>query len=145
METLLDKKMLNCQIVELYENSDLEPIAIAESLGLEEESVKMVLISNSSKFRKDAKKNPTLFSADEFEMAKQRVAQLIWSDRDNVAFKAAKFILYENLGRNDVQTMKLLNVNVNLINEQMSAAKKAIEAGKNKVIDIPAEVKHLSE
>lgn len=139
------EKMLNTQIVELYENSDLEPIAIAESLGLEEESVKMVLISNSSKFRKEARKDKTLFTSDEFELAKQRMAQLIWSEKDNVAYRASKFILYENLGRNDAQTLKNLNINVNLINDQMAAAKKAIEAGKNKVIDIPAEVSHLAE
>ncbi len=144
METL-DSKMLNCQIVELYENSDLEPIAIAEALNLEEESVKMVLISNSSKFRKNSKKNSLLFTDDDFQMAKARMSQLIWSEKDNVSYKAAKFVLYENLGRNDIQTMKLLNVNVNLINTQMKQAKEAIEKGKNKIIDVPSEIKHLSE
>ncbi len=145
MNSILDKQMLNAQIVELYESSDMEPIAIAEALGLEEESVKMVLVSSSNKFRKNAKENPKLFSDDEFTLAKQRMAQLIWSEKDNIAYKASKFILYENLGRNDVATMKLLNVNVNLINKQMFAAKKAIENGKNKIIDIPVEVKHLAD
>ena len=139
------RDMLNAQIVELYENNDMEPIAIAEALELEEESVKMVLISNSSKFRKEAKANSKLFSDSDFEMAKQRMSQLIYSEKDNVSYKAAKFVLYENLGRNDVQTMKLLNVNVNLINNQMKAAKVAIENGKNKVIDIPSEVSHLAD
>ena len=137
--------MLNAQIVELYENNDMEPIAIAEALELEEESVKMVLISSSSKFRKEVKNNKGLFSDDEFTLAKQRMAQLLYSEKDNVSYKAAKFILYENLGRNDVQTMKLLNVNVSLINTQMKAAKVAIENGKNKVIEIPSEVSHLAE
>ena len=141
----LDSKMLNAQITELYESSEMEPIAIAEALGLEEESVKMVLISSSSKFRKEAKNNSKLFSSDDFQLAKQRMAQLIYSEKDNVSYKASKFVIYENLGRNDVQTMKLLNVNVNLINTQMAAAKKAIENGKNKIIDVPSEVKHLAE
>ncbi|HEX9232444.1 MAG TPA: hypothetical protein VF849_00055 [Blattabacteriaceae bacterium] len=141
----MNKEMLNAQITELYEQSDMEPIQIAEALGLEEESVKMVLISSSSKFRKDSKKNPSLFTDDEFAMAKARMSSLVWSEKDNVSYKAAKFILYENLGRNNTQSLKMLNINVNLINDQMLAAKKAIEQGKNKIIDIPTEVKHLSE
>ncbi len=145
MINLENKSVLNAQITELYENSDMEPIAIAEALGLEEESVKMVLISNSGKFRKNAKENEKLFSDDDFNLAKQRMAQLIWSDKDNVAYRASKFILYENLGRNDVKTMKLLNVNVNFINDQMRQAKEAISKGKEKIIDIPSEIKHLSE
>ena len=141
----LDKEMLNCQIVELYENSDMEPITIAEALGLEEESVKMVLIGSSSKFRKEAKNNSKLFSDDDFNLAKQRMAQLLWADNEGVALRASKFIINENLGRNDVATMKMLNVNVNLINAQMVAAKEAINKGKNKIIDIPEEVKHLNQ
>ena len=142
---LSDKQMLNAQITELYEQSDMEPIQIAEALGLDETSVKTVLISSSSKFRKNAKNDKSLFSDDDFNLAKQRMAQLIWAENEGVALRASKFIINENLGRHNIQTMKLLNVNVSLINNQMSAAKKAIENGKSKVIDIPSEVSHLAE
>lgn len=138
-------QMLNTQIKELYENGDMEPIAIAEALSLDEHSVKMVLISSSTKFRAKAKKNKALFSDDDFSMAKQRMAQLIFAEHENVAFRASKFILNENMGRNDVRNIQNLNVNVNILNEQLINAKKAIENGKNKIIDIPSEVKHLSE
>jgi len=145
MNNILETKMLNAQIVELYENSDMEPIAIAEALNLEEESVKTILISSSSKFRKAYKENKNLFTDDEFILAKQRIAQLIWSDRDNVAFRAAKFIVNENLGRNSVKNIQNLNINVSLINDQMRMAKKAIQEGKDKVIEVPSEISHLAE
>src|SRR5438552_6917279 len=106
----------------------MEPIAIAEALGLDENSVKMVLISSSSKFRKEAKENKTLFSTDDFNLAKQKMAGLIFSDHDNVAFRASRFIINENLGRNDIQQVKLLNINVNLLNDQLVNMKKAIDA-----------------
>src|SRR6266699_3619749 len=104
--------MLNCQIRELYETGNMEPIQIAEALSLDENSVKMVLISSSSKFRKEVKENKTLFSTEDFNLARQKMAGLIFSELDNVAFRASRFIINENLGRNDIQQMKLLNINV---------------------------------
>ncbi len=139
------KNMLNCQIKELYENGDMDPIQIAEVLSLNEQDVKMVLISSSSKFRGKAKKNKSLFSEDDFAFAKNKMVGLIYSDHDNVAFRAAKFVINENSGRHDVQHLQTMNINVNLLNDQLLNMKKAIQNGKDKVIDIPSEVSHLAE
>ena len=57
-------EMLNVQIKELYDKSDMQPDQIAEALSVDEHSVKMVLMGSSSKFRNEVKKNPSLFSAD---------------------------------------------------------------------------------
>lgn len=137
--------MLNAQIKELYENGDMEPIQIAEVLQLDENSVKMVLLGSSTKFRKAAKENKGLFTDDDFTQAKQKMAGLLYSEHDNVSFRAAKFILNENMGRHDIRNVQNLNINVNILNEQILNAKKAIEKGKNKIIDVPSEIAHLKE
>ena len=140
-----EKNMLNAQILELYENGEMDTISIAEVLSLDEQMVKMVLISSSPKFRSNAKKHKGLFTEDDFEYAKRRMVGLIYSEHDNVSFRAAKFVINENSGRHDVKHIQNLNVNINLLNEQMQNAKKALENGKNKIIEIPAEIEHLSE
>ncbi len=138
-------QMLNQQIKQLYETGEMEPLQIADVLSLDEHSVKMVLISSSPKFRKQAKKNKSLFTDSDMDMAKQKMVGLIYSEHDNVSFRAAKFIINENSGRHDIKNVQNLNVNINLLNDQLVNAKKAIENGKNKIIDIPSEVSHLAE
>jgi len=138
-------EMLNVQIKELYDKSDMQPDQIAEALSVDEHSVKMVLMGSSSKFRNEVKKNPSLFTQDEFDMAKQRITSLVFAENENVAFRAAKFVINENKGRHDLQHVKNLNVNVTLLNDQLVNMKKAIEKGKAKVIDIPAEIEHLAD
>lgn len=138
-------RMLNAQVKELYENGGMDTISIAEALSLDEHSVKMVLISSSHKFRTEAKKNKTLFTDSDLDLAKSKMVGLICSEHDNVAFRASKFIINENLGRNDIQQVKNMNINVNLLNDQLLNMKKAIQNGKEKIIEVPSEVAHLSE
>lgn len=138
-------KMLNAQVKELYETGNLDPIQIAEVLSLDEHSVKMVLISNSSAFRKAMKADKTLFTSSDLAKAKDRMSELMYSESDGVSFRASKFVINEAKGRHDVRSIQNVNINVNILNEQIANAKKAIDNAKNKIIDIPAEVSHLAE
>lgn len=134
------------QIVNLFEEEHLTINEIAQVLDVEPEAIKFCLATHSSKFQKSLSLNSQkIFSNSDFESATRVMSGLMFSEHDTVRLKAAKFVLNENLGRHDLKNLKSVNINVNLINDQVRKAKEAIRAGREKVIDIPMEVKHLQE
>lgn len=133
------------QIVALFEEEHLKPDEIAQCMSMEEEAVKIALASNSREYNKLAKKNDAFFSNTDMENARMVMSGLLFSEHPILQYRAAKFVINENKGRHDVQQIRGLNINVNILNEQMKKAKEALKSGREKVIDIPSEVKHLSE
>ena len=124
------------QIVTLYEVEGMSIEAIAESLGLEIESVKLALASSSPKYAKD---NKELFSDSDLANASLVMNSLLYSELDAVKYRASKFIINEKLGRND--NLKLLrsnltNISINNINIQLLKAKEAIKRGKAKINNV---------
>ena len=141
------------QITELYENSNLTSEQISCELELCEESVKMVLQKYSPKFRMEESSKSLQetkdkeFTTDEFTAAKQAIASLLYAEHEGTRLRAAKFIVNENKGRNDVKQAintlyKNSSFNVLIINEQLSRARQALENSKKlaevseKIIDV---------
>lgn len=131
--------MISEAIKSLYESESLTPEQISEALEMEVESVKIALLQRSSKYRQDIKtnKDDKDFTDDELETAKVAIARCMNAEDQHLAFKAAKFVFDERKGRNNVRSLvKNLNLNVTLINEQMTKAREAKERAltKNKEI-----------
>ena|SRR5947208_1272860 len=140
------------QIITLYDDIGLNTKQIGEELELCEESVKMVLQKYSAKFRQEESSNNLVetkekeFTTDEFTAAKQAIASLLYAEHEGTRLRAAKFIVNENKGRNDVKQAintlyKNSNFNVLIINEQLSRARQALENSKKladaeKIIDV---------
>src|SRR2546430_16252446 len=127
--------MTNTQIVELYERGDMSIEDIAKEFSLEVEAVKMTLISGSTKYRRALKEEKELFTKSDLEAASQIMSSLLYAENEAVRYRASRFIINEKCGRNDVKELQNVNLNVNLINMQLSKAREAIERGKCKVIE----------
>lgn len=132
------------QIVALYEESGLSVEEISEAASLEIEAVKLALASKSKAFAKEYQKNEDIFSKDEFDAAKLIMGNLLYADNESVRFRAAKFIVNEKLGRNDIKELNNVSLNVTNINLQLKKAKEAIEKGRNKIIEISPNLKELA-
>lgn len=141
----------NAQIVQMYEELDLSPGEIAETLEIDEQAVHLTLASNSVKFRKEkaiekagndssyAQVNADLFTKGDVDEAAAVIANLCkFSEDEHIQMRAANFIINEAKGRHDLKHIKNLNLNVTLINDQMKRAREAKERAKSKVIDVPA-------
>lgn len=127
--------MNNHQIISLYEQG-LEIETIAQLAQLEVETIKLLLISESSKYRKEVKEGKASFGDEDMEAAVSTMSSIMkHAENEGVRFRAAKFIYNEKLGRNNLNDLKNLNVNVNMINIQMEKAKEALRRGKEKIIE----------
>ena len=140
------------QICTLYDEVGLSPKQISDELELAEESVKMVLQKYSAKFRQEESANSLQkpeekeFTTDEFTAAKQAIASLLYAEHEGTRLRAAKFIVNENKGRNDVKQAintlyKNSSFNVLIINQQLERARQALENSKKladaeKIIDV---------
>jgi hypothetical protein len=137
--------MLNKQIVALYENDNLTIEQIAEATEMDKEAVELALMHGSVIFRKQAKKDPKLFSEDTFETAKMVMESLcLGAENEGVKLKAAKFIIDENLGRNNAAAnIKQTNIfgNITMFEDRLARAKEAKERAKAQpaeIIDVNA-------
>jgi len=123
--------MTNTQIVSLYETSNISVEDIAENFELDTKAIKMVLLSGSPKYRRALKVKDETFDDSEVAYAKQVMTQLLDCDVENVKYRAAKYVIDESKGRNDIKNVQNTNINVNLIiNDQM---KRALSAANNAI------------
>lgn len=132
--------MQTTQIVALYENEGLTPEQIQMAMPeLEKEAIVLALTNSSTKFRKQLKKTPNLFGDETMEMAKMVMADLLMAENEGVKYKAASFIINENLGRNALASnIKDCNIfaNVNIFNEQLQRALAAKDKAIKQIIDV---------
>lgn len=125
-------------ILEAYETLGLSVSDISEQNGLEPDSVKAVLYQFSRKYRDSLKDTISAsckenkdylkesFGRDSYSAAKEAIAGLLYTaDCDAVRFRAAKFVIDEEKGRNDMKALQGVNINVGLINEQILKARAA--------------------
>jgi len=123
------------QCVALY-SQGINVEDIGEELNLEKEAVKLVLTQHSPEYRSAIKKNSDTLTDQDYELAKEALKSCLWSEEDSTKFRAARFIINEIKGRNDVikNLQQVNSINVLVINSQMRKAKAALE--KSKMIDI---------
>lgn len=107
---------------------------------MDKDAILLILASESSKFRSQAKKDCTLFSKDTKDSAAMVMEELLSAEQESVRYRAAKFIINECAGRNDVnvQSFKGLNVNIMNINLRLQKAKEA--KNKAKFIDVESSI-----
>jgi hypothetical protein len=139
----------NDQIVSIYESSEgkLTPEEIVEAFdnSIPLGAVKIALMNGSNLYRQKVKQNKERFTEEDEELAKTVARQLlIAADSDVVKARMVKLVFDERSGRND-KTAKNLNVSVTLISQQYEMAEKAIQAAKEKAIEVDPKHKHLKE
>lgn len=139
----------NDQIVSLYESSGgtLTLEELAEAFDVKVQTIKIALLNGSPLYKSKVKEGTEEFSNDDKEAAKSVLRSLMISaDSDVVKFRAANLIFDETTGkRKALGTAKNMNFSVTLINQQMVAAEKAIEIGKNKTVEVDPRHQHLKE
>ena len=128
------------QITSLYEQG-VSVEDISSELDLEIEAVKTALAQHSSKYRQNLKQNEEVFSDQDFELARDALKSCLYSEEDSTRFRAARFIINERKGRNDLvkNLQQIGSMNILIINRQMLKAKQALEKSKSEIIDIPSE------
>lgn len=140
--------MTNSQLITLYdENPDVTVEMLAANFASDVEAVKMVLAAGSSRFRKEMRKDETVFNDLEFDLAKQAMVSLMkGAEVEAVKLRAATFIINEHLGRNKLENAKNLGQNINVINIHVQKARQALAASRNQtpVIDLES-AKQLRE
>lgn len=138
------------QIVALFEHPT-DPMSvedIASVTGLMPEAIKMTLLQHSKRYNA-LQDTPALspdetFSAADDKLAAQVMKGLLFCESPQVAFRAAKHIMFERKGRYDVRgAVKTLNVNVNIINAHLKEIEEAEKRAMAQVIDINPEHKPL--
>lgn len=128
----------------MHEELGLSPEQIAEALGLDLTAVKTVLGSSSPAFRRKAAVDDTAVSATEVAEAKRAILEVMrYTEDENLRFRAARFMFDDGKGRHDKIGQTNLNINVHLVNDQLQRARKALEAARAKVIDVPSHVQAL--
>lgn len=135
--------MQHQQIVSCYES---DPGVTFEMLceafpQYEPEAIKLALAGGSVRYRAELKKaNKELFNEHEKEIAKMAMLGLLGSEKANVVFRAAQYVMNDFMGRHDVKNAQTVNIrNVISIDQRMKRAKQALDRGKDKemkVIDI---------
>lgn len=137
--------MTNQQIISLYETNNIAVQDIAENFELDIDMVKLALMSGSSKYRKLVKSKDETFDNDTVDYAKQVMTDLLDCEVENVKYRAARYVIDESKGRNDIKHIQNSNINVNLIiSQQMqrafeaanNAMKPTNSLSNNKVIDL---------
>jgi len=111
---------------------------IASELDVEVESVKLILTQQGE---------GDTFTPVDFATAKSALRSCLSCEEYSTRFRAARFIINEIKGRNDIvkNLQQLGSINVLVINQQMLRAKQAIEKSKNnKIIDILEETPKAS-
>jgi hypothetical protein len=132
------------QLVTLYdENTDVTTQMLADNFGYELEAVKMILASGSTRYRKEMRKDDTVFSEDDYDIAKRTMVNLMKeSEVDAVKYRAATFVINEHLGRNKMENAKNLGGNINVINIHVQKAREALARSKGIVQEV-TDVKEL--
>src|SRR5947207_14284019 len=89
------------QCVALY-SQGINVEDIGEELNIEKEAIKLVLTQHSPEYRPAIKKNSDTLTDQDYELAKEALKSCLWSEEDSTKFRAARFIINEIKGRNDV-------------------------------------------
>ncbi len=129
------------QIVAAYE-SGMQPNQIAETLSYELEAIKLSLQQHSKDYQiannlspalpTDDKDTP-LFSKSDLDIAKETIKSCMFSEVDAVRLKAAVFTVNEAKGRNDLNNIKNVKLDITIINERIANVK----AAKARALNLP--------
>ena len=147
------------QVISMYELASMSPNDIAEQLGYDLLAIKTTLASHSRIYRErmnqgdlacdsqgvvtQVKKEEDI-SDYEMSLLKQRMLDIALNDSEEqvaTSFRAAKFLFNEKKGRNNVDGVKGLNVNINILNQGLQQAREAMrrvmsgDGERNKVIE----------
>src|SRR6266581_6275950 len=90
------------QIKVLYEEVGLSVEQIAEDQSLEVSAVKIILNKVSFKYRRSLKEYEETCTEDDYTAAKQAISSLLYAEHEGTRLRAAKFVVNEVKGRNDV-------------------------------------------
>jgi len=142
----------NQQIVIAFEELNLQPEEISTEFGYELAAVKSILMQCSSLYRKacgqetagECKYN---YSDEEAVMARDVIVNTArYADDENLKFKAAVHIISDKKGRLDiVKEMPKIHLSINQFNLDLKKALASKNRGREKVINIPSEVKKVLE
>ena len=152
---------LQDQIVATYEECGASVDEIARAMDMESSAIKLALTQGSAKYRKAAQGEIAMLSNastngqlagvgvelqqessitdDEFRDIKNGLLDIgLRASNEGVRAKALIFLWNEYKGRNSIQAGRIpdSNVNVNMFNVVLQKAKAAVEAGRNKVIEL---------
>lgn len=145
--------MLNQQqVVTTYEDCGATPEQIADAMQMELPAVKLALMQGSARYRRSLEPNASIvttggepahlrkpFTDDEEVKIKNAILELgLTAVNEGVRLKALIFCHNEQRGRNDIQKgdVSHANVNITMVNTIMQKAREAVEAGRNKIIEM---------
>ena len=126
--------MTDLQIARLYDSG----LTVEEIQGQFEEysleAIKISLAAHSAKFRRDVKKGDETFDENIVDAAKAAMGRLVFSQDENMVYKASKFVINEAKGRHDEINVKGANagININVINLELRKAREGIDRKKAK-------------
>ena len=127
----------NTQIISLYDsNSDITIDAVAQAFGMETESVKLVLLAGSQRYKKEVNEKPELFSQADEDIARATLRELCYAENEGVRAKVALAIIDERKGRRDVtKAAKTVGtVNINLFNTFLQQGRERLKEVKGEAI-----------
>jgi hypothetical protein len=140
--------MTNEQLVTLYdENPDVTVEMLSDNFGYELEAVKLALAGSSTRYRKELRKDDTIFTDEEFDMAKRGMVELAKrAEVEAVKFRALKFVIDEHMGRNKTESAKGAINNINIVNVHVQKARQALAKSKAQkpIVDVES-MKQLRE
>lgn len=112
----------------------MSPAEIATALDYEESSVKLVLASASTVYRQRHAKGSAeeTFSVNEYDLARRTMSELLeTAENEAVKYRCAKYIIDETKGRNNINPLAGVQVNINVLNETVKRAREAIQLAKD--------------
>jgi len=138
------------EVLARYEDLQMSVEDISQDLGLEKEAVRMSLAQHSAQYRTELRsgkgEEKALFEDFVMSKAKRVMGQLLECEDSGTQFRAAKFIIDENTGRNNAAVRGLaatrqLGISVTELNEALLRARR--QRLQSRAVDIQ-EVKQLS-
>lgn len=138
----------NLQVVSLYEQGmspeEIQMACKEDSVPLELEAIKLALYNGSALYRSRVKAQEEDFTDDDYQLSGKILKNLMLSaESDYVKLRAIIRLRDEKKGRLEKKGMNI-NFSMTLVNEKL-ASEKAIQAAREKVIDIDPKHKHLKE
>lgn len=120
------------EVLARYEDLQMSVEDIALDLNLDQAAVRLSLAQNSSSYRVELRsgkgEEKQLFEEMVMMRAKRVMGELLTSDDSQTQFRAAKFIIDENTGRNNAAVRGLaatrqLGISVNELNDALRRAR----------------------
>lgn len=136
------------QVIARYEDLQMSVEDIALDLGLDQAAVRMSLAQHSAAYRVELRSGrgneQAMFEDFVMNKAKRVMGELLTSEDSQTQFRAAKFIIDENTGRNNAAVRGLaatrqLGISVNELNEALRRARQQ-RVRPAQIIDVPAAI-----